>query len=693
MFIPDFRFRSLAQAQTYDVLVHRKFHAVRIDATASGKTLPVIASLLKLRSVCRSVRALFVVPYVNLYSEMVLRFKAAGLSCTQWSIDHPDPLETVVVVAMDNTVDRVFQSFADRLSDDGVLAQIICDEGHGAVEDYKWRTNYVPSLKYLFSLNSIVLILTASLSPQFQHLFITNLSIPFTLQNGLRFIRSSTQRSNIRQEIVDLSHEQGVPQGLKEFERTAATIIMDIMETLATCHQNPKSRGIVFTREPIECERVAGLLNCGFVHGKMLTEQRNSVYEKWTTGSRDEDRLLVVTKAGYYGTNNLDLLASFHINYPDGMTEWMQSTGRIGRNSATAAWSYTFINGRPEPPSHTDVEVPIGRKALRFMLSQPNACLSLISGQFMDGEAIAQPCPSLMSHNPALSCSRCSPETRTRQSRLLDRSKNLLFGSPSTTTTDIPSTTFSQYIRKKIRSPEFSQSAESLPGFNPLSNTRPTASSSPFLRDINVPPRSMSCISKSQLLPPIGHAAVEWSRALRAHIQLQKDCLDDVKRVLDEVRGTSDRHCWLCWYRGNPSYAHHHTISCHRFVSFHKSPAGGIAFDTWKASFHVDFIDPGTSAMHPTCGFDQSSEFFHNDALSCRHPNTVHPIMYILYMCTPIRVELWKSLEPGEVDPGSEGFMTWAQTNLGKQYGFNSNSWMILSFLEQGKKNRCPVLK
>ncbi len=379
---PQASFRSPAQYFLYKKLLARDCHLVSVSATGSGKTLPF---QLAMKSWTKDIRGIMVLPYQILHGDMKRRMVEVGLSCRKWTEANPTPMEQVVTISIESFCSPACLGWLQDVARSGRLGTIMFDEAHGLVEDVRFREAYGTSIRRLLEIRGCtIMFCSATLSPHFMQDFWRHLKIDFRPEDSILTVRSPTQRPNIFYQVLNLG--LGTPPPWKnevahsEWQDKWIQASVKIIKA-AGSYLGPDERGLVFFVNQDDCHRWGNALQCPYITGKVDNAERERNFANWYSG---KSKVLCLNKAGYYGFDFPRARFAIMVGAPMCMTDYMQSSGRIGRDGVPSM-CLTLIPHLGKEPSPQDQENFSGRKAIRQMVCRGMQCLRLIPSQHMDG--------------------------------------------------------------------------------------------------------------------------------------------------------------------------------------------------------------------------------------------------------------------------------------------------------------------
>ena len=382
---PNAQFRSPAQYHLYKKILARDCHLVSVSGTGSGKTLPF---QLAMRSWEKDVRGIMVLPYQILHGDMRRRMMEIGLSCSKWEQAHPAPTEQVVTIAIESFGSPACLNWLQGVAKLGKLGIIMFDEAHGLVEDKRFRESYGTSVRKLMEIRgSTIMFCSATLSPHFMEDFWRVLKIGYRPEDCILTIRSPTQRGNIFYQVLNLNvgarpqwtDMEAMDAWMSKWIQTSVDVIR-----AGIYYLDVDERGLVFFVSDDECKLWAEALGCPFITGKVGKDERDRHFADWRSG---KTKILCLNKAGFYGFDFPRVRFAMMIGAPMCMTDYMQSSGRIGRDGEPAMCLVLLPHNVSEP-NWKDPENFSGRRAIREMVWKRGQCLRLIPSQHMDGRDV-----------------------------------------------------------------------------------------------------------------------------------------------------------------------------------------------------------------------------------------------------------------------------------------------------------------
>lgn len=741
---PSFRFRDLAQFQMFYIMRNRLAHSVRVGPTSCGKTKPLELSLLDLLPMFPDIKAVLIEPYDSIAQEMFIRFQKAGIPTALWKVAHRHyvPDETLLIVPIELVNSPALQQYLATASRNNRLAWVAFDEVNSVPEDQDFRPALVEAYRAIHLLNTVVTSMTATLAPKTESSLLDFLDLPQIIRPCVQFIRSPTYRSNVEFDVVTFSNNSGRSRSREHFIIMAAALVIDTMENAL-----PNHHAIVFSTSRTDSFLWGKILNCGVINGVVVGEDRRQVYERWYKASDPLDRIISVNKAGYYGTNNPNAHYAFQLRMPRTLTDFAQSSGRVGRDGLPGAKSITVLSELPSPvqPESLESDSPSGELHIQHVMSgSRKRCIPQGLGKFLDGPS-AFDCTAIKQKHPSYEeCTACRPEGKVRPDYseyipLVDPNSSTLgsdirnivrCGGPALYLAGLQnagflSSTPHQHPQPPSPPPLTLNSSALLPHMDELvshhtsrssrrrtlgtvlvpssqnsSRSRSGTSPSPSFTPIVGAARHHPYNRPEASMPPVGVAARQVTLAVNAGLRSTNQVLTRVKEIITSFPITCRypvvEACYLCWEdQTELVWRSHNTIFCPSFKVWFESQDNRQSYFAWIRPFK--FNEPGASAMHASCGLDMGDSHYHTkvivlggkEEIRCLYGDVVHPILAILSFRPDLRDRMWVDLDiDAVVFPNTpQGLIVWANQSVGRQVGQNKSTWMLLWYFVRGGKN------
>jgi hypothetical protein len=384
-------FRSPLQFQAAWAMQTRKHHLLIVSPPGSGKTLPFQMTMTRWKG---KKIGILVEPYNLLYEQMKTRMESVGLSATIVSNTNLSPPQAdVIIVGIEYFRTTAFQDWMSNMAGTDRLGMLVFDEAHTLAEDNHYRPTYGRSVKTGLELPNVTIVLLTGTAPvEHMHLLWEKLDLYPTQIAQFRTIRAPLiHRPNVLYQIV-------YPMS-KDTQQNEWWL--RVVRTLE-CRLSPDQCGAIFFNSKKACTLFADWLGCESITGDTSKDDRAKIYSRWK-----ENRFLCMNKAGFYGGDVQGVSWVLHVEAPEALTDYLQSTGRAGRNgeqclSVVVAPPMAMKSYRSYPASPFS-----GQNEMNEAIEAEKDCLRLPHGLFFDGRG--QTCAQLVENGVyVLYCYPCA---------------------------------------------------------------------------------------------------------------------------------------------------------------------------------------------------------------------------------------------------------------------------------------------
>lgn len=296
--------------------------------TGGGKSV-----LFMLPALLTTDTTIVVVPFTALMDDLVERACESGVDCIQWRAESHEEGEVatrvaqLVVVSADVVNRSKFTRYVEGLRSRGVLGRIFVDECHTIIMDVGYRRE-LENLRGLHRYECPTVWLTATLPVKMEGWF-----RQCSLTTEAEIIRAMTRKQNIRYRMVEL---KGQRQQVKD------EVVRVV--TSRTPKMQGDDKGVVYCRSKIACEELAEKLGCDFYHSGITDKRRRKqVLEEWSTGK--SSRWITATTGLGTGIDIPGIVVVVHMEAPWGLVDFVQQTGRGGRQAGTTVDSVIVMGG------------------------------------------------------------------------------------------------------------------------------------------------------------------------------------------------------------------------------------------------------------------------------------------------------------------------------------------------------------
>ena len=378
-------FKSVVQRAAVDSILHTTSDVLAVLPTGGGKSL--LFFLYAARHPC--ITSIVIVPTVSLMADMARRARSQGISCSEDASSVTD--ENLVLVTPEGAESRQFWNLIIQLHASNRLGVLFIDEAHV----FSTECDYRPSVRRLTALASFpkarFVLLTATCPQWIAEDILSNFFGP---NRWPVVIRDSTYRLNIRYEV----NRSGM--SVCEFAKRTAVAVKNYRDS---------DRAIVYvpSLELLEGIHQAFLLAeipCAAYSGRLSRSDNQDSFLRWREG---EARVMVATSAFGLGIDYPMVRTVVCYGLPYSMEEWVQQTGRAGRDGAPSC-ALLFFDPRKEQQKLEAFQEDKAKRHFQQMLSfatMPDVCLRRIISRYMDSTEIE--C-SYLSCEPCGVCSEYS---------------------------------------------------------------------------------------------------------------------------------------------------------------------------------------------------------------------------------------------------------------------------------------------
>lgn len=355
----DATFRG-KQKEALDAVIRGHTPIIQITGTGGGKSmtflLPVYGS--------EDGTTVVVVPFLALQEDLQARCRTMGILCDIWSIQEVSTTR-VVLVTPESFVTKSFGDFLNRLNVRFQLDRVVLDECHTLLDSsYDFRPQLRSIGSVLSATGAQLVFLTATMPPRDEAEFWTTLGLS---PERACIIRELTVRRNIVYNVVQTSSVEEEIEG-------ALGIVRD-----ATAAQY---RVIVYCQSVDRAEKVAGELGYGVYHSKAgSTEEKRAVVRQWMANGG----AIVATCALGAGIDILDVRLVVHCGRPRSLRDFVQESGRGGRDGETALSVVYAAECRTTQEGSSYQATAREAEDIREYLQRSISCRRTILSRVMDG--------------------------------------------------------------------------------------------------------------------------------------------------------------------------------------------------------------------------------------------------------------------------------------------------------------------
>jgi superfamily II DNA helicase RecQ len=372
---PQGAYKSLKQEQAVRAVVQGLSPVIVILGTGAGKSL-VYQLQQKLPGAGVTVLLL---PLVSVKQDTIGKCLRKGVHVRVWggqASDHSTS-NSLVIASLDQAVGKGsigFQNYLHKLNTVGQLNAIVIDECHLLITTASYREK-MALVKDLREYSCQLIFLSATLPICYMGLFKENLLLLDPV-----VVRGLTVRKDLAYSIRLASTSDLVESGIIEMKRA--------MAVTGSFAADEKARGIVYCKTKAQVCMVADELDCLRYYSDAGTEEEKSeVLQSWIQG---DSKLVVATTALTEGIDYSYVRIVCYIGPPESATEFIQGTGRAGRDGEGGTCFVVLPKGwRSSARGRNGELLPEDAMAMERFLDGPR-CRVLPLAMFQDG--VAQYC-------------------------------------------------------------------------------------------------------------------------------------------------------------------------------------------------------------------------------------------------------------------------------------------------------------
>ena len=356
---PHARFRG-QQRMVVDSIVKGTPVVSYIAGTGSGKSLAFF-----LPACCDGYgQTVVITPLVALRNDITQKCDKLQLTTSAFGQEGFNETDRVILAMPEHLSQRNFTSMLDRRRDIGQLERLVLDEFHYILlPDHEYRPLLL-NIRNLAQFNLPITLLSGTVPLKEESSAYRLLG----LEGVVTTFREPTCRTNVRYEVEVLKGKLALP-------------MEDLAAYVRTMQQKHK-KIIVYVAHTDMVRDLAELLQCHGYHGKMLEFERVRIQEAFRVSSKG---VLVATIAINAGVDFHDIRAVLWLGEPDHPINWLQASGRAGRDSLSCI---TRIVLGPGIPSFLANTAPGPRKIMENILSVGKSgagCLRVLIDEYLDG--------------------------------------------------------------------------------------------------------------------------------------------------------------------------------------------------------------------------------------------------------------------------------------------------------------------
>ena len=319
--------------------------------------------------------SIVVVPFVALADDLVARAQDFGVDCLRWQPKHVEARDgrqrdaRLVVVSADVATCEAFLGYVESIRARGLLRRLFFDECHTVIVDSHYRAR-LRELRGLHRFGCPIVMLTATLPVGMEEWFRETM-----LAQDAVLVRTAAVKLNIRYCV-----ETVVPGTTAVEDRVVA--VMRRLEARMAAGQ----KGVVYCRSVRECTSVANRTGCGLYHSQLPDDVRRAALQDWAAG-KEGCRWIAATSGLGTGVDIPGITGVVHMRPPYGLVDFVQQTGRGGRQEGEVVASVVVTDGRPIafPDDRFDNDVVQADREGMAGFMGAAVCRRVALGLFLDG--------------------------------------------------------------------------------------------------------------------------------------------------------------------------------------------------------------------------------------------------------------------------------------------------------------------
>lgn len=400
-------FRSETQLRSTVAVAKAEHDMLLLMKTGAGKTLSILLPVfLEGADSC----TVIFVPLAALVHEIVDRCQKWNISVATWSSRKTHA--QVYVISADHTRKDI-EGFLRALQNSGRLRRIVFDEAHLLLFWYSFRPSFrrLPYAIQSRANNIQIVLCTATLPPIYRERLLDILCLPSAV-----LYAHPTIRFNLKYQVLDtsdrsLTHANG--RFLTQDEILQQELCKQLLDVCSFLLHGEGGRILIFCLYRNQVEETKELLTTFLnenlpcrvpirsYHAAMQSNILDDVYAFWKT-SDSNIKIVVSTSAFGTGLDVPNVRAVFHLGGSNSLVEYVQETGRAGRdgkkalcvllyNKSIADRHTNIILQSPADSSYFSEQDEDDKRQEWFLMKQymmtTNACRKNFIFRHMDGTA------------------------------------------------------------------------------------------------------------------------------------------------------------------------------------------------------------------------------------------------------------------------------------------------------------------
>lgn len=263
-----------------------------------------------------------------------------------------------------DTYQETFLSYAQQLSSQGSLTRIFVDESHVVLTNQSYRQK-MADLIVVRTLQAPITLLTATLPPSMEHELKEAMLVP-----EARVIRAESHRPNIELHVEFCENGKAM--------RTVIELVKTLENQLLL-----SQKCVVYCKAKSQAVRLSSLLHSQCYTADMDPEARKLSVADWLDPIKSN--VIVATTALGTGIEIPDLMQVFHLNLPFSAIDFIQESGRCGRQGQPAKSTIVVEERELGQTSKQGGFLKVNEQVIMNLVSNKTLCRRFQLSEYIDG--------------------------------------------------------------------------------------------------------------------------------------------------------------------------------------------------------------------------------------------------------------------------------------------------------------------